>query len=155
MIYKIITMSLAQTSTGKSMKKLEMEDTEGKLAHVNIFADFPHFADLATGSTIDGEIRKNDKGYDNLYSNEIKPRGNPAYKTQQMEKVMERKETSIGKFQDNKELSIKMASTLRMAVDMTIAMTSDQRENTLEETIRKWREWFWTEWDNTSNMQPF
>lgn len=156
MIYKIKEATPTITSTNKPMKKLVLETENNEVVRVNIFSDFPHYAELREGSTIDGEIRKNDKGYDNLYSNEIKPKGNPNFKTQQMEKVMDKKSELISKAQDNKELGIKIASTLRMAVDVATSLTSDQWQGTtMQEEIKYWREWFWLEWSNTEDMKPF
>lgn len=91
------------------------------------------------GNVFEGELEKNDKGYWRIKKQ--------ASRKPNFDNVMKKKEESIGKFQDNKELSIKLASTLRMAVDLTIAMTPEQRETTMEETIKKWRAWLWSEWD--------
>lgn len=149
------------TSTGKPMKKLYLGGENGEVIEgvpsVNIFSDFPHYADIEKGSKIDGEIRKNDKGYDNLYSNEIKPRGG-VYRPPQVaiKEAMEKKEASISHFQDTKEQSIKLASTIRMAVDIATSLTPEQwQSTTMQEEIRFWREWLWLEWDNTGKMPPF
>ena len=108
MIYKVLSAEPTTTSTGKSMKKLTLESANGT-QKVNIFSDYPNYANVLEGTTLDGEIRKNDKGYDNLYSNDIKPRGGASwgFKTAQIEKVMEVKRQDISKFQDNKEQGIK------------------------------------------------
>jgi len=158
MIYKVLSTENVMTSTGKPMKKLSLEG-EGGVVSVNIFSDFPHFADITIGSTIDGELRKNDKGYTNLYSNEIKPRGgaNPAFKQQQIEKTMERKETSIGKFQDNKEWSIMTASSMSGAVALAIAEYKDKTVlDTLDQAVLKWRRFIIENWDiDPKDKQPF
>lgn len=159
MIYKVINVDNVVTSTGKPMKKLGLESTDGA-AQVNIFSDFPHFAEIIVGSTIDGELRKNDKGYTNLYSNEIKPRSGAggAFKQVQIEKTMEVKAQHIEKAQTNKEEGIKIASTIRMAVDIVTSLKSDQwQATTMQEEIRFWREWLWLEWGKVGkdNMPPF
>jgi len=147
------------TSTNKPMKKLSLESTEG-VAQVNIFSDFPHYADIIVGSTIDGEIRKNDKGYNNLYSNEIKQRGGApsAFKTAQIKEVMDVKRQDIQESQKNKEIGIKVSATMRDAVLIATALTPEQWQGTtMQEEVRFWREWLWTEWDNTGSdtMKPF
>jgi hypothetical protein len=157
MIYKILEVVDDQTSNGKPMKRLAIEGLAKKM---NIFSDFPHYAEIVAGSTIDAEIRKNEKGYDNLYSNEIKPRsGAPsAFKQAQIEKTMERKEASIGKFQDNREHSVKVAATMRDAVLIATSLTQDQwQSTTMQEEVRFWREWLWNEYDNVGSdtMPPF
>lgn len=151
MIYKILSITDKMTSTGKPMKNLELEDTNRGVFKVNIFSDFPHYAELAVNSTIDGEIRKNDKGYDNLYSNEIKPRGGAsgAFKTAQMEKVMDKKAENIEKAQENRSEGVKISATMRDAVQLAIVANNDPtRLNTLEEEIIYWRKWLWTHWDD-------
>lgn len=157
MIYTIKSAEAVTTTTGKPMKKLSMVGTDEIVVSVNIFSDFPHYADITVGSSIDGELKKNDKGYTNLYSNEIKTRGAApsAFKQKVIEETMQRKETSIGKFQDNKELSIKVASTMNKAVELAIAEIRDIKTlNTLEQDILKWREWLWNNWDVGSTQYP-
>ena len=159
MQYKVIKSENVMTSIGKPMKKLSLESTDGA-SQVNIFSDFPHFAEIIEGSTIDGELRKNDKGYTNLYSNEIKPRGGApgAFKQAQIEKSMEIKAQHISQAQDNKEVGIKVSATMRDAVLIATSLTPDQwHGTTMQEEVRFWRAWLWTEWDRTSpnDMQPF
>jgi len=79
-------------------------------------------------------------------------------KSAQIEKVMEKKEASITHFQDNKETSIKIASTMRMAVDIATSLTVDQwQSTTMQEEIQFWREWCWKQWDKvgSNDMPPF
>ncbi len=64
-------------------------------------------------------------------------------------KMMDKKEASIDKFQDNKELSIKISSTMRMAVDLAIAQGKLGTG-----TIQEWRAWLWNEWDKTDKDFP-
>lgn len=152
-------MVLTQTSTGKPMKRLEVADTNNTVSKVNIFSDFPHYADLKEGSTIDGEIRKNDKGYDNLYSNEIKPRSGASsgFKTAQIEKAMEHKEQSISKFQDNKEFSIMVASSMSGAIALAIAEYKDKTVlDTLDQAVLKWRRFILDNWNiDPKDIAPF
>lgn len=147
-----------KTAKGDAYKKVDVMKADGTMVMgVSAFTfKYPNQAELVEGAIITAGIVI-DGNYRNLVSATEKPKTgqNGAFKAMQIEKTMERKETSIGKFQDNKELSIKMASTMRMAVDMTIAMAPEQREGTFEETIRKWRQWFILEWENMSTDKPF
>lgn len=158
MIYKVLSADLTATSTGKSMKKLSLESTNG-VQNVNIFADFPHYAEINVGSSIDGEIRKNQKGYDNLYSNEIKtPTGaGSAFKQAQMEKTIDYKDNKIGKRMDDKEFNIMISSTMRDAVSLAIAEIKDITTlNTLEGDILKWRTWLLAHWEvDKKDIPPF
>ena len=73
------------------------------------------------------------------------------YKTQPktIGQAMERKEQSIARFQDTKELSIRVASSMRDAVLVAIEnpkfakMTDDQKK----EYILQWRKWFFEQYD--------
>lgn len=156
MIYKITEVVDDQTSNGKPMKRLIIEGVAKKL---NIFSDFPHYSEIIAGSTIDGEIRKNDKGYDNLYSNEIKnaPRASQGLKTAQIEKSMERKEASIGKFQDNREWAVMTASSMTNAVNLAIAEYKDKTVlDTLDQAVLKWRKFILDNWSvDEKDIQPF
>ena len=71
-----------------------------------------------------------------------KQQSNTAFKTQQIEKVMDRKEQGIAKSQDNKEWGIKVSSTMNKAIDLAIA-----EDNATQECILKWRRWIWDNWD--------
>lgn len=147
------------TKTNKPYKALEVTDEQGTSHQVNIFSDFPDFANLTVDSVIRGKLEKNGQ-YENLVSETISKgrAGNPAFKTQQIEKVMERKEASISNFQDNKELSIKMASTMRMAVDLATAEYTMNKGSfdKLEELVPKWREFCWNMWNvEPTQYKPF
>ncbi len=158
MIYKVLNAEATSTSTGKAMKKLSLEGENG-VQNVNIFSDFPRYAEITVGSSIDGEIRKNQKGYDNLYSNEVKRGYAPRSPSQtaNIEKAMDRKEASIGKFQDDKDFNIMVSSTMRDAVQLAIAEFGNERVlDTLEQGITKWRNWLIANWNvDKKDIPPF
>jgi len=146
MIYKISNKHNKEWN-GKPFVEAELTDTNGELFKVSAWAG--EFA----GDTWDGELEKNDKGYWKLITK--KSVGGSNFKAQQIEKTMERKEQSIGKFQDNKDWSIRVSSTMNKAVDLAIAEIKDIRTlNTLEADILKWREWLWNNWDVKDNQYP-
>jgi len=129
----------ATAKTGKVYKKVVLKDEKGETHNVNLFNDYPDFANLKPGVSIDGEIEMNGR-YKNLKSNAIKER---KYTKPDFTKAMERKEESIKGFQDNKENSIKMAGSAR---DATLIVTTFYpelaNESNKEEKIRaKWLEW--------------
>jgi len=153
-----LEMGTGTGKTGKSYKKLKLEGPNGEHS-VYIFSDFPHYAEITFGSEIDGEIKKNDKGYDNLYSNEIKSGGGAgsAFKTAQIEKSMERKEQSIGKFQDNKEFSIMVASSMSGAVALAVAEYRDATIlDGLDKAVLRWRQFILDNWSvDPKDIKPF
>ncbi len=154
---KILKVEDLKTSKGGDYKKVDVEQIGGAVVTgVSAFGfKFPDLASLVVGAEIEGSIVI-DGNYKNLVGAIEKPKGNPGYKTAQIEKVMERKEASISTFQDNKELSIKMASTMRMAVDLAIAEYTMNKGSfdKLEELVPKWREFAWNNWDVGSNQYP-
>lgn len=64
-----------------------------------------------------------------------------AQKRADLERAQSRKEASILRAQDNKQHAIMLSSSMRMAVDMTLA------ENGGKDEILKWRQWFIDNWN--------
>lgn len=132
---------------------LQEDGTEIKEVSINRTAKngqvFPNFDGLAPSLDIEGELWQSQAGKNYLFAPKPKleapefiKKGNGAYKTQQIEKSMERKESSITKFQDNKEWSIKVSSTMRDAVLLAIAEGKPEADRVLA-----WRKWLWNNWD--------
>lgn len=145
------------TAKGAPYKKVDVQKADGVMVSgVSAFSfKYPNLAELVEGATVTAMIVI-DGNYKNLVSAIEKPRGGApsAFKTAQIEKVMDKKNESIGKFQDNKELSIKIASTMRMAVDIATSMKPEQwQATTMQEEIRFWRAWCYDEWD-APNKNP-
>ena len=153
---KIVSVVDKTTSKGDPYKVVDVEGSAGIIKGVSAFKfKFPALDTLIVGAEIEGSVVV-DGQYKNLVGVIEKPKGNPNYKTQQMEKIMDKKSESIGKFQDNKDLSIKISSTMNKAVEIATSLTTEQwHATTMEEEIRYWREWLWLEWDNTNNIKPF
>jgi len=158
--YTIKKVENLTTSKGAPYKKVDVMKVDGTMVTgVSAFSfKYPNLAELVDGATITASIVI-DGNYKNLIgATQNAPKGNSgAFKAQQIEKAQETKATYIAKAQDNKEMGIKTSSTIRMAVDIACALTPDQREGTMEETIRRWREWLWLEWERTGSneLPPF
>lgn len=157
---KVISEKPLTTKTQKPFKALEVEDEAGATFKVNIFSDFPEFALIHAGSLVRGKIEPNGQ-YTNLVS-ETQGKGkfgaSGGYKTAQIKETMDIKRQDIQKSQENKENSIKIASTIRMAVDIATSLTPEQwQSTTMQEEVRFWREWLWQEWSNIDekNFPPF
>lgn len=141
------------STNGRSwtITKMTLIDEEGKETE-----GVSTFEQVMNGGSLEGKIVTNEKGYLNFVKKLeapafMKQQSNTAFKTQQMEKVMERKETSIGKFQDSKEWSIKVASSMNKAIDLAIAEKgrTDETNEVLDMVgcILKWRKFIWNNWD--------
>jgi len=152
-LFKVDWCETKQSSKGSDYKRATLTDDQGKTTeNVAIFTFFKDYANVAPGRTISGVIEE--KVYNGKPSYSLKDV--ITYKSfqkqpTQIAKAMEKKEESISKFQDNKELSIKISSTIRMATDVAIA-----EGNPSEENIKKWREFFWRQFDvNDQTYEPF
>lgn len=122
---------------------------------------FPHFDELMSGGTVEGEPWISGAGKNYLFPPKVKLE-KPEFmkaKTQQIEKTMARKEESIGRFQDNKEIIIKISSTMRDATLLAVAEmqhTSPSSHSDIELLVLKWRKWLWDNYDMTTERDlPF
>lgn len=149
MIYKIENKN-EKTWNDKKFVEAELVDSQGERFKVSAWG-----GEFDGKEEIEGTLEKNDKGYWKLVTKKAVAGAN--FKTAQMEKTMERKEQSIGKFQDNKEWSIMTASSMNKAIDLAIAEIKDIKTlNTLEQDILKWREWIINNWDiEPTDKKPF
>lgn len=150
MIYKISNKQERKSqTTGKEYVSATLTDEQGReYAGINAFN-----GEFNVSDTWHGELQQNGQYY-NLVSPKMASGNN--FKTAQVEKTMQRKEDSIARFQDTKEQSIKMASTLGKAVEIAIAEYSNPNNlYTMQELIEKWRRYLWSEWENTSQYPPF
>lgn len=153
-------VEVATSSKGTSFKKITVETEDGKkYDDAVVFPTYSKYNEVMPGVTLEG-VLADGKEYRGRIG-KILTDGNLGARPASMRspaaitKAMEKKEASIEKFQDNKELSIKISSTLRMAVDLTIA-EYPTREIPPAESIKKWREWLWINWDvDDKNMPPF
>ena len=141
---------LEGTFTGEDGKDFEAtiweKDKEGKY--------FPDFATLAAGQSFEVNPWTNPKtGKVSIYAPRPQnaPQGNFKPKTGVIAQAQNHKAELIAEAQDNKERGIKMSSTIRMAVDCAVA-----EGNVTEANIKKWRSWFYTNWDvDPSQEAPF
>jgi hypothetical protein len=68
---------------------------------------------------------------------------------------METKAANIEKAQDNKAENIKISSTMRDAVLITVSEAQHDATVDYGERIKYWRAWLWKQWDDTSGLPPF
>lgn len=165
MKYKILTLQDTPTSTGKSKKTVSISDEGGTtLDKVGIWSDFPNYANLAVGQTVEAEVKLSPDGkWRNLVppATGTKPYAVRGASQGMITKAMESKKESIEHFTDKKELGIKISSTMRMAVDCAIAdmaslMNKPDATSILEKSILKWRKWLWENWEaKDTDFAPF
>lgn len=143
--YKINWMENKEGRSGKKYVVMHLLDEAGKeTQNVSTFE-----LTYTLAQEIEGEIVQNGN-YLNWKPKLEAPafiKNNSAYKAQQIEKTMARKEESIGKFQDTKEWSIKVASTINKAVDLAVADYTAYQGTVLSDRILYWRKFLWNNWD--------
>jgi hypothetical protein len=110
---------------------------------------------VVEGAKLNGEIYTNDKGYRNFKNAQSVAGG--AYKTAQVEKLMDKKSDSIATAQNNKENGIRVASTMSGAVTLAVAQFKSEPNDlrTLEELVEYYRRYLWLEWENVNHLPPF
>lgn len=163
--FKVHTLNVTTTSTGKKKMDCELIDESGVMTKATIWGDFQDFQNITFGSTVEGDIvpAKDPKYAPTLYppkpvqtSNVGQSRG---FGGGMGAKLMETKANNIEKAQGNKEHSIKEASSMSNAVNLAIAEygTFNGEEHlrpTLEFLISKYRTWILNHWDLPSNLLP-
>lgn len=168
--YQVLKAERKSTSTGKDKMDVDLQDFNGVVEEkVTIWADFPNFTSIKTGSEVCGQITvKNNGQYVNktLYPERTEgfggKKGAPSVN---MNKIMEKKQEGIAVAQDNKELGIKVSSSMNKAIDLAIAESKEFNSihmvgqptigYDLKAGINKWRQWIWDNWDEIKSQPPF
>jgi hypothetical protein len=120
---------------------------------------FPNFDNLAAGIEVEGELWQSQAGKWYLFPPKANPMGpRPAWAGKGgIAKAQETKREDIKNAQENKELGIKVSSTMNKAVEIALAengpnviVASDFQERT-----KYWRQWLWSEWEKHTDLPPF
>lgn len=155
--YKINSLSVKTTSTGKKKMDAEVIDEQGTLLSqkITIWGDYPSFETITFGSIVEGDLvaAKDSKYGPTLY---------PPKQTMQQgaaraggfspAKVMAQKAEGIKAAQENKDLGIMTSSTIRMAVDISLSENNSAAMGfdggVFKDRVLHWREWLISQWDN-------
>lgn len=138
-------------SLNKDVLECDVFDGEKEIAGVSIWQGFPDFDKITFGSSVEGDIVVKQKG-NYLTKTLFAPKGSaPMQSAGAITKAMDRKEAGISKFQENKEESIKISSTMSGAVSLAVAEGSSD----LAEAVKRWRLFLWQSWDDHKNYPPF
>lgn len=166
MKYLIEWIEQKPTISGKQKAEARLKGEDG-IVHekVNIWGDFPNYASIVNGGTIEGTITP---ASDPKYPPSLKPSQTPktastgAYKAKAMNDAMEKKAEYIGQAQNHKEQGIKVASTFSAAWNTAIAEYQEEKRshigNTadLEQLFKKWRAFYWNAFDvEATDYPPF
>ena len=117
---------------------------------------FPNFDNIKVGERVKGNLWSSSAGKRYLFApSPIKTQGGAnkasgGYKTQVIKEAQETKRKDIETAQENKGQSIKISSTMRDAVLLTIAEKGDgvMTAEDMEENIIKWRKWLVNHWED-------
>lgn len=113
---------------------------------------FPNFDGIIPGADIEGELWKSDSGKWYLFA--PKPQNSHSgggNRMGMMKEVIKEKQEGIRASQENKELGIKISSTMNKAIDLAIAEGKPEAERILH-----WRKWMWENWEvKDTDFNPF
>lgn len=147
--YKVVAAEEKTASTGKKYKSFTLADDARK---ISIWPDNPEYSKVVLGGSIRGKVVQKGDWYNFVAENALRGSqgATSGFKQKVIEETMQKKEASITKFQGAKEEGIKVASTLRMAVDLSVAEITSNKEDdeaSLQARIKRWRSWLWAEWE--------
>ena len=140
---------------GRKYAKVEVEALDGTELEASLGDKWgTKLFEIHEGDKIEANAWQNPKnGKWSLYppeANKTHSGANYPNKTASITKAMNDKKESIAHFQDNKELSIKIASTMNKAVELSIASIgqSPADPDYLKEKILEFRKWLFKHWDD-------
>lgn len=120
---------------------------------------FPNFDAITLQATIEGNLWKSSTGKAYLFAPQVK-KGN--FGGAMPAQLMKKKEEGIRAAQENKSESIKVSSTMRDAVAITLAQMSadiilSKDPGAIKSMVKEWRLWLWKNWDIdvTDVSEPF
>lgn len=148
------------TSTGKNVKNATLKTENGTLMDkVSIWSDFPGWADIRPGSTVQGEIRSNPKGYKSLSPGTFSaPAGGRASGAVSAANITKK---SVEEAQARKSESIAFFNSTNNAIALLSAIGMANLEQPTDKFIVYWRDWFLSEYrkyeagDITDKTRPF
>lgn len=144
--YKLLTIEDTPTTTGKPKKTATVEGYPNK---VGVWSDFPNYANLVAGMSVEGDIKDSPDGkWHNLvfvsssvqrppYGQRSASGGGKKWTPEDSKKV-----------QEVKDLSFKIAGTQRDAVlIVTTFLPKDSSMDFVKSQIEHWRQWLWENYD--------
>lgn len=142
MIYTLSNVEKKQTSTGKEKADVTLTNPAGtSVQKVTIWGDFPNFANLQDGMTVDGDYSEKVNGqYTNrtLYPSRQATTSYGANRgSGGIAKAQATKAEGIAKSMDRKEESIKESSTFRDATIMATAIFNKSEEASGSEDLQR------------------
>lgn len=160
---KVARIETKTASTGNQYKTVYLDEQVNGKDRFNLFNNHTRFNDIVEGMELAAtDLSIDQKGYLNLADPDAGIKGRSGgSRTAQMERVMNQKNEMIGHAQDKKEEAIKLASSIRMAVDIVTAHSPAlfqgvPTEEDIKREIEKWRSYFYTTWDEiTDDCPPF
>lgn len=163
--YEIKWAEVSQTSTGKTKTTLTLVDEKGtETDKVTAWGDFPNFAELQPGKSVNGNISVKVNGQftnKTLYPEATAPAwatATPVGKGGGIAKAQAVKQEGIKVAQENRAEGVKIASTARDAT-LIVAQLIQPRGIDTDELIKaewiKWRKFLWNQWDSETPDLPF
>ncbi len=170
MLYKIAWIEQKPTKDGKAKAEAtlvgtgESENATG--VKVTIWGDFPDYANIQNGGTIEGDIvsPKDSKYLPSLYPPKApKLTSNGGYKDKVIKGAQDRKKGDIEHFQGEKEMGIRVSSCNNQGNLAAIAiLEAEMRLHPHSDPMALWQElWdkcrnhLWNNWEGIKDNPPF
>lgn len=151
----IVATLVEAVENGLTHKDVSINKVDKKSGEVA----FPTFDALAPGHQINGNIWENNAGKKYLFPMREQKKsggGGSAFRAQQIEKSQERKAEFVHQAQENKNLAVKVASTMRDATALAVASvnvdafeTIEEREEALRDSFARFKRWYIAQWTKT------
>lgn len=146
---RVTDVEIAETKNGDPYKKMTLSNG----ATVGVFNRNSRYSDIEEGLELSEDDFHQKGKWINLTDPENgRPKGakDPDFDSQVAEADAQ---------QSRREHSIKLTSTMRMAVDMVVSKNevgAYERvdDEYLQKQIGKWRNWFYNEWENIAGEEP-
>lgn len=126
---------------------------------------WPNFDQIMPGSELEGNLWKSPTNKWFFYPPKPETARGGAnkgqggvYRTQQIRETMQLKQEGIKQSQENKELGIKISSTIRMAHETALRETEGAPfdPGIFKSNVKRWRAWYWENWDaKDTDFAPF
>ncbi len=155
---KITKIEDGTAKNGNPLKKVYLSEKVNNRDMVFLFSDHTRYNDLTVGMELGPDEIVADGQYIKLVDPDagIKGKGGGS-RSGMIKQAMNEKNEMIARAQDNKGEAIKLASTIRMAVDMVTAykeLYGVASVEDLKDEIEKWRSYFYTTWEDISQDEP-
>ena len=156
---KLGTVESKTSTKGTNYKKVSLIAEGREYPEVAVFSFFPKYNEVVAGATVEGVIQAKEYNGKQSYSLVSGNLGNNPYPRQSssIASAVKEKAQNIEKAQERKSDAIMTSSTMRDAVQIAIAETTNPLYPVanIDNRIKFWRKWLCERWNDPENYPPF